>query len=403
MKQNKLYIVVGIIAVLVVAIGAVLLSGRITNRAGRAAVAFEEERNRSSSNQEYTSPDENGIAKKVQSAEVATPEIMMLQFQMQYRYPLDSRPLTRTMTDLTEPFKIQPARHPIYAHNPPGEDEKPLLYYSWSGPSHVVTANSPAVAFLEVFDLDGNVVKPRVISADVYSDFTFGRKLAGQATSEAASDGKTKITWTPRAGERLHWGEIELRVLFDTPNVKNNLVVADFSSTPTAPALFTGDYYDRLENGSLIIDASIDVKKAGKYVFDANIFDQSGEPYGRVHLVTYLERGQQKLPLQFFGIIFHDREFNQGKLVLKNLRGRRMNLPFDPRKLDGMLARGEVIPTNTEPLDEWIPLPSPDYVTGRAYDVDEFSQKEYEGLDKAERLKQVQQYARDWEKQNGQS
>lgn len=402
MNKNKIYLILGgSVILLCIAIGTLLLGGRITNRTGRAAVAFEEERNRPSSSEEMTSVDENGAAKKIQAAEVATPEIMMLQFQMQYRYPLDSRPLTRTMTDLTEPFKIHPARHPIYAHNPPGEDEKPVLYYSWSGPSHIVTGNTPAIAILEVTDTDGNSVVPRIISADVYSDFTFGRRLAGQASSETGGDGKSKITWTPRSGERLHWGEVELRVTFDTPQVKNNQVVADFNSTPTVPAAFTGDFYDHIEDGSLVVDASIDVKKAGKYVFDANIFDQSGEPYGRVHLVKYLEKGQQKLPLNFFGIVFHDREFSNGKLVLKNLRGRRMNLPFDPRKLDGMLARGEVVPTNTEPLDEWIPPVASDFVTGRAYDVDEFSKKEYQGLDKEERYKQVQQYARDWEKDHG--
>ncbi|MBI3396197.1 MAG: hypothetical protein HY042_10215 [Spirochaetia bacterium] len=107
------------------------------------------------------------------------------------------------------------------------------------------------------------------------------------------------------------------------------------------------------------------------------------------------------VPLRFFGIIFHDRGFGSGRFVLQNLRGRRMNLPFDPRRLDAMLARGEMPPTNTEPLDEWIPPPGRDFVTKSSYNVEDFSTREYEGADKEAKLKQLEQYARDWGKNSG--
>jgi len=76
-----------------------------------------------------------------------------------------------------------------------------------------------------------------------------------------------------------------------------------------------------------------------------------------------------------------------------------MNLPFDPRRLDDMLARGETIPVNNEPLEEWM-APGHEYVTRRAYEVDEFTKKDYEGPDKEARLKHLEQYARDWEKEH---
>ncbi|TGL33489.1 hypothetical protein [Leptospira perdikensis] len=351
--------------------------------------------------------------KVLQKSELATPKILFMEYQLEYRYPSDSRPLTKKMADLLDPFKINQEKVPIFKPDSNGEIQG---YFSWFSSLYMVTEDKPAVAWLQVFDAKTDKpVRARILSAEIQSDLVFGEKPVGVADYNdsgagydlEANDGIYTFSWIPRKGEKLHWGELTMKVRFDAPSIKLKETEASFTfnSTPIIPAKFTGNYRESIENGSLLIGAEIDIYKPGQYIFEANLFDkETGTPYHWVYMRKYLEKGtSQRIDLPFFGAIFHDRGFEEGRFILRNLRGHRMNLPYDPRKLNEMVSKGIEIPDTFEPLQEWIPLPEEPYITLNRYDVAQFSPLEYQGSDKKERLRVLQDYAAAWEKAHGAS
>ncbi len=399
-----------VVVVVGVTLAVVFLREDPEKRRGREAVEFEERAyQRRSAGGEGGAGGENlsrarvgELAKMVEKAEQVTPRVLMAEYRLNYRYPLESRPLTKRMSDLIDPWTVHPVREPLYANQPPAAGEKPVYYYTWSAPTYVVTGNKPAVARLTVFEPESDrPVSVRIDSATVFADPEFRSVRIGEAQHNDDASGRHTLTWTPQPGMRLHWGNVRMAVKFRAPNGKLFEVDTQFRSTPNPPAFFTGEIRERLDNGSLKIEVGLDVKKEGKYILEANLFDDSDRPLHWVYVNRYLERGLQFVDLNFFGLVFHDRDFTQGRLVLRQLRGHRMHLPYDPRRLDDMLARGVPVPTTNAPDQEWLPPLGRDYRTRRAYSIGEFARTEYEGDDKAERLKAVRAYASTWERAHG--
>ncbi len=411
-RYNKtIWIAVGAALVLVAGLSVYFLIDSPFVDEGREAVELEERRHARDGDelsQDGTRTQSiTGLERLVEGAEVATPRVMLAQYRLIYRYPPFSRPLTKKMVDLLNPFAVDQEKTPVLGS---GAEGKPALFYSWTAPTYMITGSKPAVARLEVFDAaSGARVRPRILAAEMISDPIFGERPAGTvayndsgaAPDETANDGIYTFTWKPNAGERLHRGELTMKVRFDAAGVSSAEAMLGFHSTPAVPAEFTGNFSERVENGSLFISVELDVRQPGKYVIEGNLIAKdNGEPYHWVYVKPYLERGSQIVDLEFFGAVFHDRDFEEGHLVLRNLRGHRLNLPYDPRKLDAMIAAGQEVPTTSEPLQEWIP-PAGDFVTRKSYSVLSFSKDEYQGNDKEERLAVIRQYARDWERAHG--
>lgn len=348
----------------------------------------------------------------IESSEQATPKIMMAQYRLYYRYPPFSRPLSPKMVDLLDPFTIHPDRKPLYENNPPKPGEKPAYFHSWSGPTYLVTGDKPAVAVLELYEPDSDrLVKFSVLTSDMHADRQFGGVKIGEASysddgtgaDQAADDGKMTYSWKPTPGRRLDWGEVTLLSKIKTADGKTFQVGIDFNSTPNPPAFFTNEMRESLQQGSLVLSVEMDVRQEGKYIIEGNLFDEDDRPLHWVYLNRYLNKGRQFVDLTFFGLIFHDKDFNGGRVVLRNLRGHRLHLPYDPRKLDEMLEKGQSIPVTNAPFQEWIQPAVREYTSQKAYNIGDFARTEYEGSDKTARLNLVRDYARDWEKAHGPS
>ncbi len=386
---------------------------------GKQAVKMEEERHATSGNSseqepfwkryaQAIKPDLFEMEKFVHGSESVTPLVLYTEYKLQYRYPPDSRPLTKKMEDLIHPFRITQESSIL---NPDISKGEIVATYTWNSPSSMITGDQSFIAWLEVIDTKTKErIRPRIRSAEIYSDLTFGKKLigtadfndSGSAPDEKKGDNVYTFSWQPRIGEKLHWGELTMKVIFDAPNLKEAEASLMFQSTPNPPANFRGTYTERLQDGSLILGVEIDVRKPGQFVIEGNLFDkQTGEAYHWVYVKPYLEAGPQVVDLKFFGTVFHDRGFEEGRLILKNLRGHRLNFPYDPRKLDKMMASNQEIPDTHEPYQEWMAMPKYDYVTQNSYDIVQFSKEEYKGRDKEERLRVIQDYATDWEKAHG--
>lgn len=394
MNSKVLFILIAVAGVLMIVTYLALSPESKEKKRARMALELEEQRHLGGKN-DASGPayDLRELRQVAENSPTAEPEVMLAQAHLYYRYPPESRPLTRRMEDLLNPYRVPAAKSPLVSRD---ELQGPPKYlYSWSTESFIAAPGTPVIYYLTVYDATTQKAVPIQIRTSVIrADAEFGggqiglvsNNDAGLAGDTKAGDQTYTFSWQPQAGKRIHWGDLTLEASFVTPDGKTREVSAHVSSTPHIPAEFTGDFREALVDGSLVIYARMRVKKAGQYFVQANLFGTDGEPYHWVFVRPYLEAGVQEVKLVFFGIAFHDRNFSGGKLVLTHLRAVRNNVPYDPRKLDHMLETGQTVPTTSEPLEERVPLLRRDYVTQRSYEPDQFSRKEYDGPDKRERL-----------------
>jgi hypothetical protein len=72
------------------------------------------------------------------------------------------------------------------------------------------------------------------------------------------------------------------------------------------PARFTGAFSDRVENGSLVVEAGIQVERPGRYLIDCNLYDADDRPVAWTRYKGELEAGAATAPLEFFGKVVVD-------------------------------------------------------------------------------------------------
>ncbi len=327
-----------------------------------------------------------------------TPEAMRAHIEMYYMYPPNSRPLERKMLDLMDPISLQNERLPLVSPADKEKLRKGLLRPSdlepaehdihfW-GPKHSIAGNETFILYLEVLERSTGQRVPAVVqSAIVLSDFKTGNRPLnaarfndrGEAPDEAP-DLVTTIAWQPEQNSRLYWGELTMQVTFTVAGKKyiENQV---FFSTPFYPAEFTDRFNEYLKDGSLYIEVEVNVRQAGHYIIEANLFHKySEEPMHWVYFNGELPRGVQRVPLQFFGRIFHEKN-REGVFVLKHLRGYRNNINFSLSQLEQVAINPSLADTTRDPDRSSIAGPKRDYET-QFYTLDQFSDEFFNSADK---------------------
>ena len=88
------------------------------------------------------------------------------------------------------------------------------------------------------------------------------------------------------------------------------------------PGRFTGEFTDRAEAGSLVIDVGLEVVEPGFFRIDANLRDAAGQPVAFAHWKGELLAGSGSVPLTFFGKVLVDAG-RPGPYQLTELRGYR--------------------------------------------------------------------------------
>lgn len=203
----------------------------------------------------------------------------------------------------------------------------------------------------------------------------------------------TKIVFEPR---REDWGEIDLSVQFKIPAEESGFVhelKTSFFSSPVAPAKFTGNFKERIDAGSLIIEAEVQVFMAGRYTIEANLFSED-RPVAVARTDERLQTGTHYVQLKFFGKIFHDRGAN-GPYLLKGLRGIQDTAALDPALLDKSPEEVSKIleqTKTTQPMKRVIPVWDGPYET-EPYKLEAFSQEEYDSPVKRERIAELKRLA----------
>lgn len=120
-----------------------------------------------------------------------------------------------------------------------------------------------------------------------------------------------------------HHGTILLEVAFEEGGEIYEEAIRIFT-TPVdlIPAQFMGDFRESVRNGSLLIEAGVDVRTPGFFRFDANLYDRNGKPVAFAVYKGELEPGENWLPLEFFGKVLRD-QGAMGPYSVQQLRGYR--------------------------------------------------------------------------------
>jgi hypothetical protein len=119
-----------------------------------------------------------------------------------------------------------------------------------------------------------------------------------------------------------HHGPIRLMVEFEyEPGKRQEAALRIFTTPANAiPARFLGEYRDGPANGSLVVEAAVQVFEPGFYRFDANLFSSDGIPLAFADFKGELIAGKQWVDLEFFGLLLRDLGV-PGPYELRNLRG----------------------------------------------------------------------------------
>ncbi|MCS6972669.1 MAG: hypothetical protein NZL89_06550, partial [Leptospiraceae bacterium] len=343
-----------------------------------------------------------------------SPRAVLEAYRAYAQYPDFSRPLDRTMVDLLDPWKIEdvplplvddPAmrteaklRERIAELKAAGKSESQieeelkkhyegLPRYQFAANRHTLTLGDTLVVTLKVTAADGGKVDYTITDAVIWGDPQMARSVVGRPEyndsgfepDAKAGDGITTFSWKLPGEDRRYWGNLRLVVTLSVRGVKNPVEIQhNFYGAPIVPAQFTGQFQERLENGSLVIEVFLDVKRDCKFIIQGNLYTQRGEPTHWVTANTVLEPGLRSVPLVFFGKIFHDLGA-EGRFVLRDLRGTCENLPFPARWLNEPSKMEQIV--NAKPLEEpllfYIPYTNMSYTTQKEYRFKDFSRAEW--------------------------
>ena len=328
------------------------------------------------------------------------------------KYPPDSRPLLKDHRDEIRPAVIRGTSQRMVILDPTTKKPKLSEYYCLLEPkTHTAIGTEPHQLTLRCNKPPSRKPVPLEIVEVRLERRTQDNKLVrlpvptvgdqGRDGDERAGDRIYTFQWRPRT---VDWGNMELTVRFNVPDeeaspARTYQLMTAFFSSPHAPARFTGTVNEQIIDGSLVLSVQLRVSKAGDYEIKGNLF-AGEEPVAISRGRATLKPGLQTVDLLFFGKIFHDRG-TAGPYTLRNLRGIRENLAISPSELasktpeevNRMLEESTKRREASEPDRELIPYATEDFKT-RAYTLRDFSPKEFESVQKTQRIKMLEEDVR---------
>ncbi len=171
------------------------------------------------------------------------------------------------------------------------------------------------------------------------------------------------------------------------------LVNQSFYSSPVVGGKFTGRFRERLENGSLVIEAGVNVRKHAGCTVTANLYSaDQGTPLQHSHRLMVLDPSMKTITFTFFGKIFRDYG-DQGVFRLQDLKAQCKNLPYpaewfvDPVAHQAELEAFQANPpaSRDEPSHIYFEYYTYSYVT-RSYPNSAFSAAEWQSPEKTRLL-----------------
>lgn len=255
------------------------------------------------------------------------------------KYPPGSRPLAGAARQHLFPNAGMEDSKPLVANDPEGEEGDRSLHYVFRADRNAVTGNEPLTLTLAVYDgppeSGAKRVPARVIDAELRDSgpvVAVGIPLGKLAFNDEGRDGDAvardlvHTCYFVPAEHSLYpdGGFYFAQVAFAVQGYPRTEAKVAFLHTPEEriPARFTGTFADRVEEGSLVVSAEVEVLRAGQFLLAANLYDRAGAPLARASNVLALEQGRRTVDLTFYGLILREANVD-GPYVVRFFRGHR--------------------------------------------------------------------------------
>lgn len=246
------------------------------------------------------------------------------------RYPASTRRITEDSFDLLNPN----ARHERRRILPSREDNPDLEWeVRFTADRYFVRGGEPVLISLELWRRD-QPVQPRDVV--MIAETRDARGLARSAAVEVEHDGRaTSALFVPDD----HWpdlvGQIRITATFSAEDLRNQTGHIDlyFTGEKRLPARFTGAFREGVLEGDLVIELGVEVRTAGTYHVEGNLYDADGAPFGWARYEGPMMPATTAVPLRFYGLLFHDASA-RAPFVLRQVRGRRVRPGDVPHRED---------------------------------------------------------------------
>ena len=171
-----------------------------------------------------------------------------------------------------------------------------------------------------------------VIKSEMIGDKYFGSPNLGAVPFSCDTAGPAcTFTWRAPSADKKYWGILKLQVTLAVEGVADQFAVRQlFYSSPMVAGRFTGEFQERMENGSLVIDAGVNVEKHMVCFVSGNLFSADTEtPTHHVMRRMIVDPSMKSISLTFFGQVFRDFGY-QGAFRLQDLKAQCENLAYPP-------------------------------------------------------------------------
>ena len=202
----------------------------------------------------------------------------------------------------------------------PGSGVVPNLHVHTTQQKVFATGADTVLFTVTATDDNGAVLPLRVLSSMAHSpQDTGGGKAAplapvvtqpfvddGSNGDAQAGDGTYTARLDPAAeGFGNFAGLIRTELVLQSGD-QQGYVAFDVVYTPQAPAAWTGNVRDVMQDGSLAFLLGVDVRQPGRYVVTGRVDDATGKPVALVTFNDELGAGVRQVPLQVHGRLVRD-------------------------------------------------------------------------------------------------
>jgi hypothetical protein len=337
------------------------------------------------------------------------------------KYPPDSRPLATSNWDLLHPWLTDTAPLPMVprqvtlqmdALRASGMSEEEVLrtvtipstlpkYQFEMNKTVLAGANDQLQSRLTVIP---NQASPsfrlHIADAQLIGDQDFGSPRLGRVPFSCESPTACTFQWKAPSAQKQYWGVLELVVTATVEGMKDDFVIRQpFYSSPMVAGRFTGHFQERIDNGSLVIDAGVEVQKRMACFVSANLYSvDKALPTHHAERRMIVDPSMKTISFTFFGKIFRDFG-HEGTFRLQDLKAQCENLAYPPEWfLDSVAHQAELqsfqskASTVKEPSRIYFEYNNYTHTT-RRYTSAAFSDREWQSPESARKLEMLKKAA----------
>ena len=343
-------------------------------------------------------------------------------FQSYAQYPPESRPLDTSNWDLLHPWltenapvslvPMQTIRQFEALRSSGLEDEEiaqrvtipsNLPSYQFDINKTILAGTQDQInAQLKVTSADGSTpLAAHIIKAELIGDDYFDSPSLGSVPF-SCDESSCSFQWKAPSTDKKYWGSLELQVTLTVEGTDDEYVARQsFYSSPMVAGSFNGNFTERLVNGSLVIDAGVNVQNRMVCFVSGNLYSADKEiPVQFVQRRLIVDPSMKSIPLTFFGKIFRDYGY-EGAFRLQDLKAQCENLAYPPEWfMDSLAHRAELQAFREthqpalEPTRIYFEYNNYSYLTHR-YAVNDFSDEVWQSPAKTWKLEALQKLAAD--------